>query len=248
MAEVRWIKLAIDVFDNRKIRQIEKMPDGDALVIIWLKLLILAGTVNDGGLVYFTRDLPYTDQLLANQFDRPLATVQLALQVFQQFGMIEITDDIISVSNWQKYQNVDGLERLREQNRERQKRFYDRHRALPDSNVRPNVSLTEPNATEEEKKEEKNRTEKKRFTPPTVDEVRVYCLERGNGIDPERFCDYYEARGWELKPGQKVKDWRACVRTWEKRDSGRSGDRVARSLVSQAEKDRISAFIGKEQL
>ena len=64
-------------------------------------------------------------------------------------------------------------------------------------------------------KEEK----RKRFTPPTVDEVSAYCRERHNGIDPQHFVDYYAARGWELRPGQKVKDWQACVRTWEKRDN-----------------------------
>ena len=221
MAEVRWIKLAIDVFDNRKIRQIEKMPDGDALIIIWLKLLILAGTVNDGGMVYFTRDIPYTDQLLANQFDRPLSTVQLALKVFQQFGMIEVVDDLISVTNWQKYQNIDGLEKLRAGNRERQQRFRDRQKAeaLPSRNVIDNVSITLHNDTDkirEDKKEIRKEKTATRFTPPTLEEVKAYCEERGNGIDPEHFLDYYSARGWELKPGQKVKDWKACVRTWER--------------------------------
>lgn len=67
---------------------------------------------------------------------------------------------------------------------------------------------------------EKNRLEedtpkRKRFTPPTIEEVRQYCEERKNGIDAEHFIDYYAARGWELKQGQKVKDWKACVRTWE---------------------------------
>lgn len=57
--------------------------------------------------------------------------------------------------------------------------------------------------------------QKKRFIPPTVEEVRQYCQERNNGIDPEQFVDYYQARGWFLKPGQQVKDWKACVRTWE---------------------------------
>ena len=60
--------------------------------------------------------------------------------------------------------------------------------------------------------------EKQRFSPPTVDEVRVYCQERKNGIDAEYFVNYYATRGWELKPGQKVKDWKACVRTWEHRN------------------------------
>ena len=64
MNEVRWIKLAADIFDNRKIRQIEALPDGDAIIVIWLKLLCLAGTINDGGLIYFTREIPYTEEHL----------------------------------------------------------------------------------------------------------------------------------------------------------------------------------------
>lgn len=60
-----------------------------------------------------------------------------------------------------------------------------------------------------------NNPKRKRFTPPTLEEVRQYCEERKNGIDAEHFIDYYAARGWELKQGQKVKDWKACVRTWE---------------------------------
>lgn len=65
-----------------------------------------------------------------------------------------------------------------------------------------------------------NKSEKrKRFTPPSVDEVREYCKERKNGIDPEAFVDYYEARGWKYGQGKPVVDWKAAVRTWEKRKS-----------------------------
>lgn len=119
MSEIKWIKLQTDIFDNRKIKQLERLPDGDTLIVIWLKILVLAGSVNDGGLVYFTQDIPYTDQLLATEFNRPLPTVQLALRTFQQFGMIEIVNDLIHVSNWERYQNIEGLEKVREQTRKR---------------------------------------------------------------------------------------------------------------------------------
>lgn len=56
------------------------------------------------------------------------------------------------------------------------------------------------------------------FVPPSVEEVRVYCLERGNGIDPQYFVDYYDARGWMIGKN-KMKDWRAAVRTWERNNS-----------------------------
>lgn len=64
MAEVKWIKIATEIFDNKKIRLIESMPDGDALIVVWFKLLMLAGKTNDGGMVYFTKDIPFTDQML----------------------------------------------------------------------------------------------------------------------------------------------------------------------------------------
>jgi len=64
---------------------------------------------------------------------------------------------------------------------------------------------------------EQNRTEVKprRFAPPTLQEVTDYCAERGNGIDPQNFIDHYEANGW-IRGKSKVKDWKACVRTWER--------------------------------
>lgn len=119
MAEIKWIKLSTDIFNNRKIRQIECMPDGDTIIVIWFKILALAGEINDSGQVYLTKEIPYTDQLLATQFNRPIATIRLALQTFQQFGMVEIIDDLILVSNWEKYQNIEGMERVREQTRAR---------------------------------------------------------------------------------------------------------------------------------
>ena len=60
---------------------------------------------------------------------------------------------------------------------------------------------------------------RKRFTPPTVEEVRSYCQERNNGIDPDAFVDYYTARGWKYGQGKPVEDWKAAVRTWERRES-----------------------------
>ena len=119
MAEVEWIKLSTDIFGNRKIKQIEAMPDGDSLIIIWIKLIVLAGEINDGGCIYFTPEIPYTDQLLATQFNRPLATIQLALQTFRSFRMIDIEDDVIHITNWERYQNVERLDQIREQTRAR---------------------------------------------------------------------------------------------------------------------------------
>lgn len=157
MAEIKWIKLATNIFDNRKIRQIEMLPEGDSIIVIWVKLMCLAGTVNDGGLVYFTRDIPYTDEMLATEFKRPLNVVRMALATFQQFGMIEIVNDIIHLSSWEKYQSVEGMDRIREQTRKRVAAHRERQKLLASGNDTCNVTVTGGNATEEDKEEERER-------------------------------------------------------------------------------------------
>ena len=202
MADVKWIKITTDIFENRKIRQIEALPDGDAVIVVWLKLLCLAGQINDQGAIYFTKEIPYTEEMMATQFNRPLSTIKMALQVFQQFGMIEIESDILNISNWEKYQNTDGLERIREQTRKR----VAKHRAQKklECNVTCNATVTESNATdididkdkEKEKDISKDISKKKvtKFKKPTVEEVKNYCSEKGYCIDAEYFIDFYESK------------------------------------------------------
>ena len=131
--EVKWIKLSTDLFNNRKIRQIERMDDGDAIIVIWLKLLILAGEINDGGEIYFTKEVPFTEESLAVQFDRPRELIALALRTFQAFGMIDITDDSMSIMNWGKYQSVDRMEEIREYNRQAKQRQRAREKDVKDN-------------------------------------------------------------------------------------------------------------------
>lgn len=158
MGDVKWIKIAIDVFDNRKIKQIEAMPEGDAIVVIWFKILCLAGKINDMGMVRFSEEIPYTEQLLATEFNKPLQIVQLALSVFQKFEMIEVIDDVIQVSNWEKYQNTDEMEKLKEQNRERQRKFKAKKKQkLLESNVTVTLPVTEDNVTVTEQNESKSK-------------------------------------------------------------------------------------------
>ena len=163
MADVKWIKLATNIFDNRKIRQIETLPDGTAVIVVWLKLLCLAGSINDSGMVYFTKEIPYTEQMMAAQFNMPLSTVQLALRTFEQFGMIEVEDNVLHIANWEKYQNIEGMERIREQNRNRKRIQRERQKqALLEgmSNDR-HVTVTQGHATDiEEDKEREEEREK----------------------------------------------------------------------------------------
>lgn len=160
--EVKWIKIVTDIFDNRKIRQIEVMPDGDSILVIWFKLICLAGRINDNGLVYVTEDIPYTDEMLAAQFNRPLATVRLALNIFQKFKMIEIVDDFLCLPSWEKYQSADRLEKMRANNAERQARYKAKKRAELNAGKQEVTSpvtllVTPSNALEEDRDIDKER-------------------------------------------------------------------------------------------
>ncbi len=123
MPEVKWIKLSTSMFEDEKIRLIESLPEADSILVIWVKLLAQAGKTNASGYIFLNENIPFTDEMLATLFNRPLPVIRLALRTFQDFGMIEISSDhIISISNWEKHQNLEGLEKIREQNRLRKQK------------------------------------------------------------------------------------------------------------------------------
>lgn len=149
MAEVKWIKIVTDIFDNKKIKQIEKIPNGDTILVIWFKLIVLAGVTNDDGLIYITDEIPYNCETLSNEFNKPLNEIKIALDIFQKFKMIEIIDDFIRLKNWQQYQNTDGLEKIREQTRLRVQKHRENQRLTLENdkcNVTRNVTVTQSNA------------------------------------------------------------------------------------------------------
>lgn len=131
MSEVKWIKITIDIFNDEKMQLIESMPDSDSIIVIWFKLLSLAGKSNTGGLIMMSDKVPYTKEMLPILFRRKPTVVELALHTFVQFGMIEILDnDTILISNWEKHQNKKGLDSIKEQNKIRQQRFRDNKKKL----------------------------------------------------------------------------------------------------------------------
>lgn len=145
MADVKWIKIAVDMFDNRKIKQIGSMPEGDSLLLMWVQLLCLAGNVNDDGFIYLTKEIPYTDEMLATQFNKPISTVRLALKTFEQFGMIEIINNMIFLPSWEKYQSTDRLATIREKDRERKRRKREAEKLLPQNSMEiPRTSMDVP--------------------------------------------------------------------------------------------------------
>ncbi|WP_255472881.1 phage replisome organizer N-terminal domain-containing protein [Planomicrobium sp. CPCC 101079] len=132
MSDVKWIKLSTQMFEDEKIRLIESMPEADTILIVWVKLLSQAGRANANGYIYLSETIPYTDEMLATIFNRPLSTVRMALEVFRNFGMIDVDENhFISISNWEKHQNVAGLDKIREQNRLRKQKERETKRLGP---------------------------------------------------------------------------------------------------------------------
>jgi len=147
MADVKWIKITTDVFDDEKIILIESLPDAYAIITVWFKLLCLAGKQNNSG-VFMMGKIAYTDKMLATIFRMKESTVQLALQTFEQFGMIEIIDGVISIPNWGKHQSLDQMENRKEFMRNYMREYRQKQKALtckPNSkpNNKPNVRQAE---------------------------------------------------------------------------------------------------------
>lgn len=235
MADVKWIKIVTDIFDDEKILLIESMPEADGIIVIWFKLLCLAGRQNNSGVFLMNGRIPYTDEMFATIFRRPLNTVRLALRTFETYGMIEIINDTVTIPNWGKHQSIEQIEARREYQRLYHQEYRRKQKLLTegepiegDKDLRKRLRKSDVNALdkirEDKNREEKNREEeepkRKRFIPPTQDEVEEYAKEKGyTGFSAERFVDYYESKGWVVGKSP-MKDWKAAVRGWASRDRG----------------------------
>lgn len=161
MAEVKWIKLTTDIFDDEKILMIESLPSADTIIVIWFKLLALAGKSNNNGVFMMNNRIPYTEEMLAAIFRRDDKIVKLALNTFEQFGMIEIVDNVITIPNWDKHQSLDAYEKKKERDRKLQAERRARQKALiaqsSDNRLTSCDSSSDIAVTEEEKEEDKEK-------------------------------------------------------------------------------------------
>ncbi|WP_150985275.1 phage replisome organizer N-terminal domain-containing protein, partial [Bacillus mycoides] len=175
MAEIKFIKLSTQMFDDEKIKLIEQLPESDTLLIIWIKLLAQAGKTNASGFIFLSENVPYTEEMLAAIFNRPIGLVRMALDTFRKFGMVEINEqNYISICNWEKHQNVDAMDKIREDTRKRVARHRDKQKSLTlesSSNVTCNVTVTQSNEQERRSKKEEVRKKNKDILSgnPTVD-------------------------------------------------------------------------------
>jgi predicted phage replisome organizer len=142
MAEVKWVKLTTDMFDNRKIKHIRRLSEGNNIVLIWVILLTMAGRCNSGGMIFLTENIPYTAAMLADELGFEESTVMLALKSLEQLSMIVVDEGYFSIAGWEEYQNIEGMEKIRESKRLAQARWRAKQKELP-STVDSTVDSTE---------------------------------------------------------------------------------------------------------
>jgi len=167
MDEIQWIKIYTDFNGNKKIKRIRTLPEGNNIVLIWVFIILEAGKCNEMGGLFLTDAIPFTIEDLAIEFNFKIDIIKLALNILLKFSMIEISDDVIYVKNWGKYQNIEGMDKIREQTRIRVQKY--RQKKL--RNVTCNVTVTQDNATEEEKDIE---IEKDIYTEKIYNPIVVY--------------------------------------------------------------------------
>ena len=130
MAEVKWIKLTTDMFDNRKIKHLRRLPEGNSIVLIWVMLLTMAGRCNSSGMIFLTENIPYSPKMLADELDFEENTVQLALNALEQLNMIVTNNGFFTIAGWEEYQNTDRLQEIREYNRIAKQKSRAKQKAL----------------------------------------------------------------------------------------------------------------------
>ncbi|HEL1585785.1 TPA: phage replisome organizer N-terminal domain-containing protein [Streptococcus suis] len=182
MSDVRWIKITTDIFDDEKIQLIESMPEGDTLIVIWFKLLVLAGKQNYSGVLALGDKIFYTEEMLTTVFRRKATTVKLALKTFEQFSMIAFVDGAVTIPNWEKHQNIDGLEKIRQQTRERVTRFRQKQKAVVNGkeqlklecNVTEALPVTDGNGQVTQQIKNKSKKENKTILDNSSRETQPY--------------------------------------------------------------------------
>lgn len=156
MADVKWIKLTTDMFDNRKIKHLRRLPDGNNIVLLWIMLLTIAGRCNAGGMIFLTENIPYDTKMLADELDFEENTVKLGIEALERLDMIVTDNGYFTISGWEEYQNTDKLAEMQEKHRLRQAKYREKQKLLQgDVTVTSRVTLGD--AVEEEKETEKEK-------------------------------------------------------------------------------------------
>lgn len=225
MADVKWIKIATDIFDDDKILLIESMPEKDSIIVIWFKLLALAGKQNNSGVFMIGGKIPYTEAMFATIFRRDESIVHLAFETFIGFGMLEKNNGVFSIPNWGKHQSLDQLESKNEYMKNYMKKYREKQKSLSSggcktngkTNSKSNVSEADKNREEKIREDEiRGEEEGEIFTPapPSLPQVTIFVAENGLSVNPNRFFSYYNEKDWKTPKGNPI-DWEAKIREWD---------------------------------
>ena len=230
-----YLRLKDNFFDSDELKILESMKDGYLYSNILLKLY-LRSLKNDGKLVVNDR-IPYNAEMLASVTGHQIGTVNQALSIFKDLGLIDVLENgAIYMLDIQNFIGKGSSEADR-------KREYRQRIETDRTNVQTNLrQISEKSPPEIEIELEKEikiekeidssastTTKRKRFEKPTLSEIEQYCIERNNNVNAEQFFDYYESNGWKVGKNS-MKDWKAAVRTWE-----RSGYRKPNSKKNSKE-------------
>lgn len=240
-SDVKWIKITTDIFDDEKILLIESLPDAYAIIVVWFKLLCLAGKQNNSG-VFMMGQIAYTDKMLATIFRMKESTVTMALQTFEQFGMVEIIDGVITIPNWGKHQNLDQLENRKEFMRNYMKEYRAKQKALTSGeskpsckpNCKPNVRQAEEDIEEEreierdkEKEELSNDNSRKKPVKHKYGEYNNVLLtddelDKLKGEYPDWEDRIERLSSYVASTGKSYKSHYATIRNWARKDKEQS--------------------------
>ena len=217
-----YLRLKDNFFDSDELKILESMKDGYLYSNILLKLY-LRSLKNDGKLVVNER-IPYSADMLASVTGHQVGTIKQALSIFKDLGLIDVLDNgAIYMLDIQNFIGKGSSEADR-------KREYRQRIETDRTNVQTNLrQISDKSTPEIEIELEKDieiekeihssakstTTKRKRFEKPTLSQITQYCLERNNSVNAEQFYDYYESNGWKVGKNS-MKDWKACVRTWER--------------------------------
>lgn len=229
-----WLKLKRDFFKRHDIRIVEDMPNGKDYILFYLKMLV--ESVDHNGELRFSDTIPYNEDMIATITNTNIDIVRAAMQIFTKLEMIEIIDDgTIYMTEVQKMiGSASDNDNAKRQALYRQRKKAENALISVESVTKSNAEVTQGVTNDNESKNKsKSKSKSKRenidiivdkkptrFIPPTIDEVRDYCDERGNDVDPEKFISYYESNGWMVGRNH-MKDWKAAIRTWEKNSYGK---------------------------
>jgi predicted phage replisome organizer len=221
--EVKWIKIVTNIFDDEKVRYIESLPNGDESIVIWFRILCLAGKSNSGGLLMMTDRIAYTDEMLASIFQRDIKSVQLALNIFENLEMIERIDNKIYLTNWEKHQNIESLEKIRLDTKNRVAKHRERQKAvgINECNVTVTQNVTQSNAIELEEELEIEREKDKKKTKNVYGEFNNVKLsdDEYSKLEEKGLISTIEDLSYYIKSkGDKYKSHYATILMWDKKN------------------------------